>query len=148
LRLQHIDNDPCLQCALLLHVDDEGDDTAAAGSQGDQDLGGSLGGEAGPKVKKGRRGPAQPDLDPSATLADPEALKDKKGDNTFESDPLFNRTTKLFDENSASGGCHQQLCGPPGWVCAWLAEVRLMNADVHAVPATLVMLQIVSACCC
>lgn len=92
-----------MPCAL--HADDEGDDTAA-GSQGDQDKGdGSQGKEAGVKGKRGRRGAAQPDLDPSATLAEAEALKDRRAENTFESDPLFNRTTKLFDENSASGGC-------------------------------------------
>ncbi len=42
--------------------------------------------------------------DPSATLAPPESLREQKSEATFESDPLFNRTTKLFDENCASGG--------------------------------------------
>jgi hypothetical protein len=119
-----------------LATDDEDDDTAA-GSQGDQDKGGSQGGEGGAKPKKGRRGAAQPDLEPSSTLADAETLKDKKADNTFESDPLFNRTTKLFDENSASGGWGRPATYPstrdwPGRVSMTSTWHCWMHDDVGA----------------
>ena len=42
-------------------------------------------------------------VDSSSTLADPESLRAKEGEATFDTDPLFSKTTKLFDENSAAG---------------------------------------------
>ena len=42
-------------------------------------------------------------VDSSSTLADPESLRAKEGEATFDADPLFSKTTKLFDENSAAG---------------------------------------------
>ncbi|GAX76043.1 hypothetical protein CEUSTIGMA_g3486.t1 [Chlamydomonas eustigma] len=42
-------------------------------------------------------------VDPRSTLADPESLRAKDVDSTFDADPLFGKTSKLFDENSASG---------------------------------------------
>ncbi|KAJ9523186.1 hypothetical protein QJQ45_024076, partial [Haematococcus lacustris] len=74
--------------------DEEGaqDDVAAAsGSQADAGK------------RRGKATPGANALDASATLADPAGLREKRSEMTFENDPLFNRTTKLFDENSPAG---------------------------------------------
>lgn len=41
--------------------------------------------------------------DQSSTLADPKTLAGKAVDETFDTDPMFAKTSRLFDENSASG---------------------------------------------
>eukprot|EP00798_Chlamydomonas_sp_ICE-L_P019937 gene19937-26644_t len=106
-----------------MHIDNEGaagDDTQDQGAGGEggetqkpkkhnegaagddtQDQG--AGGEGGETQKpKKRAGSAS--TDPRATLGDDESLRNKTMEVTLDSDPLFRRTSKLFDEGSAAGG--------------------------------------------
>lgn len=84
------------------HDDEEGDAHQSAdrdldssqdiGSSQDQDPNSSH-----PMKPKSRKSPLA-FVDPSSTLADPESLKAKEQDVTFDLDPLFTKMTKLFDE--------------------------------------------------
>ena len=53
--------------------------------------------------RKKRGGAAYAGGEPCSTLKDAASLKPKSQDITFDADPLFTKTSKLFDENSAEG---------------------------------------------
>lgn len=76
--------------------DGDGDGEGGEGDGGDDSQAGLNG-----KPSKARK--RQLDVDGSATLASADALRVKQAARTFDTDPLYCRTSKLFDENSASG---------------------------------------------
>lgn len=77
-----------------LHSDDgEGGSQAAAGAA-----------EGGTQRSK-RAAAGVKETQPESTLEEAENLREARSVSTFETDPLFRRTTKLFDENCPSGGC-------------------------------------------
>ncbi len=73
----------------------------AADQAGDQEEEDGEGDDAhGDQQAKQRR---RKDLDPSSTLADPDSIKAKAPELSFETDPLFVRTSALFDKGGAEG---------------------------------------------
>lgn len=95
----------------MSHADDEGEggdgqdgnnDTA---DQGDATQGGEGQASQGRRKKRGQGA----EVNPSCTLEHPDKLRDKRPEATFDSDPLFSKTSKLFDENSAAGACVLQM---------------------------------------
>ena len=62
-----------------------------------------------PKATKKRAAAGYDDL--TSTLADSESLRAKEGETTLDADPVFGKTSKLFDENSAAGAyCLRAYC--------------------------------------
>ena len=78
--------------------DDEGEARADGVERGD-DVGSSQDQDSNSNaVKPKSKKPISAFVDPSSTLADPESLRAKEQDVTFDLDPLFTKMTKLFDE--------------------------------------------------
>ncbi len=105
-----------LPCAKPSLVDDGGCDDTTQHQAGDdqdgvqqQEADGGNGGDPQRqqpgKKKRGGAAAAGAYADPSSTLADEASLRSKDLDSaaTFDADPLFGKTSKLFDENSAAG---------------------------------------------
>ncbi|KAJ9505166.1 hypothetical protein QJQ45_023776, partial [Haematococcus lacustris] len=87
------------------HVKAAGEDEEGA----QDDVAAAPGSQADAGKRRGKATPGANALDASATLADPASLREKRSDMTFENDPLFNRTTKLFDENSPAASFNASL---------------------------------------
>ncbi len=84
--------------------DDNPDDQSGDQPQGGTDPGaGSSQEENNNKVIKRRGGAVGTFRDTSSTLASVDSLRAKAVELTFEADPLFGKTSKLFDESSAAG---------------------------------------------
>lgn len=81
-----------------------GDEGFAGGADGDNgddtDARDAAAADARKQTSKGRRQKAH-ESDPSATLKSNDELRQRQVEPTFDSDPFFTRTSRLFDDNSA-----------------------------------------------
>lgn len=104
-QLLHVALSLTLCCCHTVHLAAEEDASKPRDQDGADGTQGSplAEGEAAGKAMAGRRRGKGGDIDPSATLADPASLKAKEMDVTLDSDPLFGRTSRLFDESSTAG---------------------------------------------
>lgn len=78
------------------------------------------------------------DADQSSTLRDAKALASKAVDETFDTDPMFAKTSRLFDENSASGGfTGRSACYELSWLLMTFRPPKSETDSVaHTLPRT------------
>lgn len=74
------------------------------------------------------------DLDPSSTLADPDSIKAKAPELSFETDPLFVRTSALFDKGGAEGE-HVPAAAPASLIAESSAPSPQAFANITAAAA-------------
>lgn len=115
---------PCPSPITVALDDDDqevkGQGTEASGGEGAE-------GAATQAATKPRRARDHSDYNPEATLSTAEALREKRLLSTFESDPLFNHTTKLFDENSATGVAQGQDAETHGCIPGlYISQLQLL----------------------